>query len=107
MTEDVAELTAEQPAPVRPRWRRVVLWLSVVAVLAGAATWTAVVAQRDHWLDARRQITMHQLNIVSHPRGFHSVKAAAGDPGPAGCDGQAQLGRRYYAGNLVPADMTD
>jgi hypothetical protein len=106
MTEDVAELTAEQPAPVRSRWRRAALWLVVVAVLAAAGTWTGVVAHRDHWLDARRQITMHQLNIVGHPPGFHSVQAAATDPGPSGWDGRAQLGRRYYDGTMVPADMT-
>ena len=107
MSEDVAELTAEQPAPVRRRWRRVVLWLAVIAVVAGAGAWTAVIADRGHWLDARRQITMHELNIVSHPAGFHSVQARPGDPGPSGWDVTHQLGRRYYDGTLVPADSTD
>ena len=47
---------------------------------------------------------MHQLNVVSHPAGFHSV--ATGDQGPSGWDAVHQLGRRYYDGSMVPSHMT-
>jgi hypothetical protein len=107
VSEDVQEVSAEPVAPaVRRRGLRLVLWLAVAAVLLGAGAVTAIVAQRDHWLDAHRQITMHQLNVVGHPVGFHSVAATRTDAGPAGWDGHDGLGRRYYDGRLRPDQLT-
>jgi hypothetical protein len=98
----------EQAIPVvrRRRGMRIGVWLVVAALVLAGGALTAVTASRDHWLDARRQVTMHQLNIVGHPAGFHPVKADATDPGPAGWDAKDQLGRRYFAGQLEPDEMS-
>ena len=108
MTDHVQDRAEEQETPALRRGRglRLVAGLVIAALVIGGATLTAVVAHRDHWLDARRQVTMHQLNVVSHPAAFHSVAATAGDPGPSGWDAGAQLGRRYYDGRLIPSRMT-
>lgn len=99
---------AIEPAPrVRRRpWLRWIAWIVALVVVVSAGVVVGVVANRDHWLDRDRQITMHQLNIVGHPDGFRTAKARATDPGPAGWDVADRLGRRYYDGRLVPGQMT-
>lgn len=106
MTEDVQERTEAEPAPPRRRWLRVTAWLVAAVLVVSGGVVVGVIAQRDHWLDRDRQITMHELNILGHPSGFRTAKARPSDPGPAGWDVADHLGRRYYDGTMVPGQMT-
>jgi hypothetical protein len=106
VTEDLRERTDEQPARPRRRALRFGAWLVAVLVLATTGVVVTVVANRDHWLDRDRQVTLHQLNLLGRPAGFRTAKALPSDPGPSGWDAAAGLGRRYYDGELVPWKMS-